>query len=232
MTGGGDDEKKDKRRTGYQVGYGKPPVRTQFAKGASGNPNGRPRGSKNKPVEVQGGVFRDRFLREAQRKPSGQQMGGLTMIEAAIRRTFADAIRGGVRAQELILRQMSQISQADEALETEFTKTMIEAKVYGEEELERRARLGLTDEPELVPHPDDIHIEFHTGNIKVRGLQSKEDREFCARLRAQAKVIREGIAGLDEMIASEKSSSRRKELKQFRAVSQAKFDEIKDALAF
>jgi hypothetical protein len=127
---------------------------------------------------------------------------------------------------------MSQISQADEALETEFTKTLIEAKVYGEEELERRARLGLTDEPELVPHPEDIHIEFQTGNIKVRGLQSKEDREFCARLRAQAKVIHEGIAALDEMIALEKSSSRRKELKQFRAVSQAKFDEIKDALAF
>jgi hypothetical protein len=48
----------------------------------------------------------------------------------------------------------------------------------------------------------------------------------------QAKVIREGIAALDEMIASEKSSSRRKELKQFRAVSQAKLDEIEDALAF
>ena len=57
------------------------------------------------------------------------------MMEAAIRRTFGDAIRGGARAQELILRQMAMISQADEALEIEFTKTMIDAKVYGEEEL-------------------------------------------------------------------------------------------------
>ena len=31
----------------YAVGYGKPPVRTRFAKGASGNPKGRKPGCKN-----------------------------------------------------------------------------------------------------------------------------------------------------------------------------------------
>ena len=37
-----DDHKPD-----YKVGYKKPPLHTRFRKGQSGNPRGRPRGSKN-----------------------------------------------------------------------------------------------------------------------------------------------------------------------------------------
>ena len=32
---------------GYEIGYGKPPKNTRFKKGQSGNPRGRPGGSKN-----------------------------------------------------------------------------------------------------------------------------------------------------------------------------------------
>jgi hypothetical protein len=36
----------------YEVGYGKPPKHTRFAKGASGNPSGRPKGSKNLATHI------------------------------------------------------------------------------------------------------------------------------------------------------------------------------------
>jgi len=35
------------KRRDYEVGYGKPPRHTRFKKGQSGNPRGRPSGSKN-----------------------------------------------------------------------------------------------------------------------------------------------------------------------------------------
>jgi hypothetical protein len=40
----------------YAVGYGKPPVETRFQKGQSGNPQGRPRGTK-KLVTLLGDVL-------------------------------------------------------------------------------------------------------------------------------------------------------------------------------
>ena len=42
----------DDRRSDYEVGYKKPPERTRFKKGESGNRNGRPKGTKNLKTDL------------------------------------------------------------------------------------------------------------------------------------------------------------------------------------
>ena len=51
----------------YEVGYGKPPVHTQFKPGQSGNPKGRPKGAKNKRPKLNEERLKGIILDEAYR---------------------------------------------------------------------------------------------------------------------------------------------------------------------
>jgi hypothetical protein len=44
--------RKTPKESGDRVGYGKPPQRTQFKPGNSGNPRGRPKGTKNLKTDL------------------------------------------------------------------------------------------------------------------------------------------------------------------------------------
>jgi hypothetical protein len=76
----------------YEVGYGKPPKSGQFAKGKSGNPNGRPRGSKNLASIV---------LRESRQPVRVNGPGGtrtVTKLAAAVMQLGTKAAQGELRA--------------------------------------------------------------------------------------------------------------------------------------
>ena len=82
----------------YEVGYRKPPVAHQFAKGRSGNPRGRPRRSRSIAT----------LLREALEKPirvteNGEQRQ-ITTKEAFVGKLIAGAIRGSQRDTRDLLR--------------------------------------------------------------------------------------------------------------------------------
>src|SRR6478609_2109109 len=49
------------------VGYGRPPAQTRFQSGQSGNPGGRPKGSRNKATAVETSGIYDMILAEAKR---------------------------------------------------------------------------------------------------------------------------------------------------------------------
>jgi hypothetical protein len=83
----------------YGVGYGKPPKNTQFKKGQSGNPKGRPKGTFNLAT-VLGKALRERVVVNE----NGQRRT-ITKLEAAAKQLVNKAASGDLTA----LRQLSML---------------------------------------------------------------------------------------------------------------------------
>ena len=76
----------------YLVGYGKPPIRSRFKKGRSGNPQGRPKGSLN---------FATVLLRTLREKVVIHENGKrrvITKLEASLKQLVNKATAGDLRA--------------------------------------------------------------------------------------------------------------------------------------
>lgn len=88
-----------------EVGYGKPPKDTRFRKGASGNPNGRPKGTLN-VATILAATLRERVVinEHGQRKT-------VTKFEAAIKQLVNKAAGGELRA----LQQLVSLAKEAEA---------------------------------------------------------------------------------------------------------------------
>ena len=77
----------------YEVGYGRPPRHTQFPKGQSGNPRGRPTGVRNK-----GSVVREVIERRVTIRENGIQRT-VTVFEALVEKLVSKALQGSVNDQ-------------------------------------------------------------------------------------------------------------------------------------
>jgi hypothetical protein len=88
--------------TKSSVGYRKPPKHTRFAKGVSGNPRGRPKGSRNLRTLLDTELDRPITIRE-----QGGRSRKLSKAEALIKRMVNTALEGDLRAHKLILEQYS-----------------------------------------------------------------------------------------------------------------------------
>ena len=77
---------------GYEVGFGKPPAGTQFRKGVSGNPKGRPKGARNVSSVLA------KLCRERVNVVINGKTRSLTSLEALLMRLRASALSGDLKA--------------------------------------------------------------------------------------------------------------------------------------
>jgi hypothetical protein len=81
----------------YEVGYKKPPPRSRFRKGRSGNPKGRPKATKNLKTDLMEELRERILLRE------GTTQKRVSKQRAMVKSLTAKAIKGDTRAASAIL---------------------------------------------------------------------------------------------------------------------------------
>lgn len=101
-------KRKAKKSEDY-VGYRHPPKSTQFKPGQSGNPKGRPRGTRSV-----GAILQDIIGRKVPVTESGRTRK-LTVLEVALRRLSNDAMRGDQSAIKFLLSMVDRYGQSPEA---------------------------------------------------------------------------------------------------------------------
>ena len=115
-----------KSTEGYAVGYGKPPAHSRFKPGASGNPNGRPKGSLNLITELQ------KTLRETVVINEGGKRKTISKLQAAMKQLTNKAATGNMPAIRQLIpitlfaeRTITEESAPNEGLDKLDEKTML-----------------------------------------------------------------------------------------------------------
>lgn len=188
-----DEDHQDNLPVSYQVGYGKPPVAHRFKKGKSGNPNGRPRGAKSKSGSLDP---RDQptdalVLEEAYRPVTireGDKVVELPAIQASIRALAISAMKGSRLSQKALAEIVREVEDRRAKQHIAMLDGALEYKLKWKSEIERCERLGI-ERPRPIPDPDDIIIDFRTGDVRTEGpLDEREKASYDERIarRSQA----------------------------------------------
>src|ERR1700740_535091 len=101
-------DRKNSKAPDYAVGYGRPPKASQFAAGKSGNPKGRPKGSRSV-----GAVLQDIIQQKIVVTENGKTRR-IPALEVMLRRLANDAMRSDQRALKLLLSLLERYAEGAE----------------------------------------------------------------------------------------------------------------------
>ena len=94
---------------GSTTGYGRPPARTQFKPGKSGNPAGRPKASRNLKTIIRNALTSTVILRE------GEKWRSVSKLEGIVLRQLESALKGNEKAALVTLKMAGQVGLLDSA---------------------------------------------------------------------------------------------------------------------
>jgi len=118
----------------YRVGYGKPPEKSRFRKGQSGNPGGRPPG-------ITAGRAKKLALKEAYRMVrvrEGDRVVCVPALGAILRSLVALAAKGNAPAQRFVYEMVREIEQQELAVQAATDTKDTKDCTMSEPELVRR----------------------------------------------------------------------------------------------
>ena len=216
--------------------YRNPPIEHRFRKGVSGNTKGRPRKNRalvSTKVDGRPGMgFEDRIkslaIEEAYRLITireGDRVERIPVIQAILRKVAVAAANGNTRAQQNYLNLLIG-AEADRRVATmEILKAAVDYKERWHHVLAERAREGTTG-PEPVPHPDDVLIDYETGNIRIDGPVMEDQKEARDQLRAMWPKLERELMGINEQIESDPNnlSLRKRQKELTKIVSFVRYD--------
>lgn len=110
-------DEKDSRKNGasndYEVGYGKPPKHTQFKLGKSGNPQGRPKGTKNLKTDLTEELCEKIVVHE------GGSSRQISKQRAVVKSLVTRTLKGDARAANTLLSMMMRLLDTGEGAQPE-----------------------------------------------------------------------------------------------------------------
>lgn len=180
-------QRKSAKPGNYSVGKGKPPEEHQIKPGEVRNRWGRAGKPKAKPIELHAQLPSQRmFLEEGTRLVrvrSGEGTEELPTSQVVMRALAAEAMKpGNILAKREYLRRLDQVEAIEFAHRREifeyWKKHAADARVLIEQ-----AKAKVEPEPRILPHPDDILLNYTDLTVRIVGPineaeAAKTDRTF------------------------------------------------------